>query len=146
VELIPGEWLGFPYAIRVAQDRGATRIHIQPRLIDSVITGDVRPDVYGERPERIPLIVEIEHSTGQTFKRGGVREREAALIGQAEFVFILGPLAKGGCEKRLREWFGASVELLYLEDLVALYGSLGIESVEITLPNPAMEPSAPLVS
>ncbi len=138
MELIAGEWLGFPYAIRVAEDRGATKVHIQPRLTDPVISGDVRPDVYGDRPGRIPLIVEIEHSTGAKFKRGGVREREAALCGQAEFVFILGPLAKGGCEKRLREWFGASVELLYLEDLITLYGRLGVMSSGSTPPNPAL--------
>jgi hypothetical protein len=128
VELIPGEWLGFAYAIRIAEERGATRIHIQPRLTDPTVKGDVRPDVYGERPGTVPIIVEIEYSTGEKFKINGVRHRESKLVGKAEFVFILLPGATG-CRKRLREWFGPSVELLNLTELIEKYGNVGIATV-----------------
>lgn len=125
LELIPGEWLGFPYAIRVAEERGASRIHIQPRLTDPTVAGDIRPDVYGERPGQVPIIVEIEYSSGEKFKVDGVRHRESKLVGKAEFVFILLPGATG-CRKRLREWFGPSVEFLDWTDLVERHGAVGI--------------------
>jgi|SRR5713226_4776957 len=99
MDFLRGEWIGFPYAIRLAEERGATQVHIQPRLQDSSINGDVRPDVYAERPGKIPLIIEVEDSVGQKLKVDGPRHRESRLVGKAEFVFIIGPGAKGGCEK-----------------------------------------------
>ena len=128
MELIPGEWLGFAYAIRIAEERGATQIPIQPRVTDPTVKGDVRPDVYGERPGTVPIIVEIEYSTGEKFKINGVRHRESKLVGKAEFVFILLPGATG-CRKRLREWFGPSVELLNLTEFIEKYGNVGIATV-----------------
>src|SRR5262249_55570644 len=50
---------GFPYAVRLAEDRGATRILIQPRIKDQS-AGEVRPDVFAEMPSGLPLIIEIE--------------------------------------------------------------------------------------
>jgi hypothetical protein len=146
MDFLRGEWIGFPYAIRLAEERGATQVHIQPRLQDSSINGDVRPDVYAERPGKIPLIIEVEDSVGQKLNVDGPRHRESRLVGKAEFVFIIGPGAKGGCEKRLRQWFGDQVELLYLRDLIGRYGRLGVASKALgsaTLTNLASETTVP---
>ena len=39
MEFISGEWRGFPYAIRLAEERGATLILIQPRIKDELLGG-----------------------------------------------------------------------------------------------------------
>ena len=128
MDMKSGEWQGFAYAVRLAEERGAVRVLIQPRLIDQAIHGEVRPDIYAEMPSGPPLIIEVEDSTGKKFEKNGPRHRESALLGKAEFSFIIGPSAKGGCEKRLRQYFGDSVEIIYLTDLVRKYGPLGISS------------------
>jgi hypothetical protein len=132
MEFLPGEWLGFPYAVRFAEEIGASRIHIQPRIADELIKGDIRPDVYCEMPSGHPTIIEIEYGLGAKFKEGGPRHRESALSDKATFVFIIGPKAKGGCEKKLGDYFGDKVKLVYLVDLVRRYGELGIGSVTIS--------------
>jgi hypothetical protein len=49
-------------------------------------------------------------------------------LSKADFVFIIGLGGIGRCEKKLREFFGASVELIYLTELETKYGNLGLAS------------------
>jgi hypothetical protein len=136
MELIPGEWCGFPYAVRLAEERGATLVLIQPRITDKSLIEDgkeyeIRPDVFAVMPSGPPLIIEVEDSTGQKFKKDGPGDRESRLRDNAKFLFILGPNAKG-CKKRLGEYFAASVELLDLSDPEKRFGQLGIGSKSIS--------------
>ena len=127
MEFISGEWCGFPYAVKLAEERGATQILIQPRITDESISGEIRPDIFASMPSGPPLIIEVEDSTGQKFKKDGPRHRESSLCGKVNFTFILGPGARG-CKKRLREYFGESVELIELADLERRFGELHIGS------------------
>ena len=127
MEFKSGEWCGFPYAVKLAEERGATRILIQPRIRDESITGEIRPDVFALMPSGPPLIIEVEDSTGQKFKKDGPRHRESSLRGKVNFTFILGPGARG-CKKILKEYFGESVELIELADLETQFGELHIGS------------------
>jgi hypothetical protein len=131
MELKPGQWRGIPYAVRLAEERGAKRIIVEPRIADAAVTGCVCPDVYAELPDGRLLFVEVEDSTGQKFQPGGPRAREAALRGKAEFVFVVGEGARNRCEKRLRELFGADVAIVYLRDLEARYGSLELRATSV---------------
>jgi hypothetical protein len=131
MDLADGQWRGIAYAVRLAEDRGAVRILIEPRVKDELIVGWVSPDVYAERTNNIPLFIEVEDSTGAKFVKDGPRHRAAVLIGKAEFVFVLGPGAKGKCEKKLREYYGQSIEIIYLSDLISKYGELEVRAVNI---------------
>ena len=131
MELADGQWRGIAYAVRLAEERGATRILIEPRIKDELITGWVSPDVYAERVNEIPLFIEVEDSTGAKFVKDGPRHRAAALLGKAEFVFVLGPGAKGRCERKLREYYGQTVEIIYLSELISKYGELEVRAANI---------------
>ncbi len=131
MEFISGEWCGFPYAVRLAEERGATMVVIQPRIRDESVTGEIRPDVFALMASGPPLIIEVEDSTGQKFKKGGPRDRESRLRDKVKFSFVLGPAAKG-CKKKLREYFGESVELIDLADLEKRFGQLGIGSKSVS--------------
>lgn len=143
MELISGEWCGFPYAVRLAEERGATLVVIQPRIKDETVTGEIRPDIFALMPSGPPLIIEVEDSTGQKFKAGGPREQESRLRDKVKFSFILGPAARG-CKKKLREYFGQSVELIDLADLEKRFGQLGIGSKAVSRQgvSSAVEPGA----
>ena len=131
MHLADGQWRGIAYAVKLAEERGATRILIEPRIKDDSLSGWVSPDVYGERPGAIPLFIEVEDSTGAKFVVNGPRHRASVLREKAEFVFILGPGAERKCEKKLREYFGATVEIIYLRELQAKYGDLEVRAVVI---------------
>lgn len=144
MKFLPGEWEGFAYAVKLAQDRGAQRVLVQPRIRDEE-AGEVRPDVFAEIPGRPPLIIEVEDSSGAKFEAAGPRDRESRLRGKVDFVFLLGSRGRGRCERRLRQLFGDDVEILYLADLQARYGELSIAAVKIatdrasSLPNQSLQ-------
>lgn len=148
MKLLPGEWEGFAYAVQLAQDRGAHRVLVQPRLFDED-AGEVRPDIFAEMSGRRPLIVEVEDSSGAKFAEDGPRDRESRLRGKADFVFLIGRRARGRCERRLRQLFGEDAEIVYLADLQQRYGRLGIAVAKLepdsapSLPNPPLQRTAP---